>query len=81
MLFVPQDVIEPDWDETMVPEFFELQVKTLFQHAWSQAEHPVGYNPGEVPLELGDARHLAFASAQAWGADRVFDELFRKREN
>jgi putative GTP pyrophosphokinase len=78
ILVMPSDVINDDWDKAMVPKFFELQIKTLFQHAWSEAEHDVGYKEGEKPLSLDQKRLLAFTSAQAWGADRVFDELFRE---
>jgi putative GTP pyrophosphokinase len=58
-----------------IPRFFELQIKTLFQHAWSEANHDLGYKP-DVELPKGALRRLAFTSAQAWGADRMFDELF-----
>jgi putative GTP pyrophosphokinase len=77
ILVIPSDVIDDDWDKAMVPEFFELQIKTLFQHAWSEAEHDIGYKEGKKPLNLDQKRRLAFTSAQAWGADRVFDELFK----
>lgn len=60
-----------------VPEFFELQIKTLFQHAWSEAEHDLGYKT-QKKLEKADRRCLAFAAAQAWGADREFDELVER---
>jgi putative GTP pyrophosphokinase len=79
ILFVPDDVIEPDMDRSDVPEFFELQIKTLFQHAWSEAEHDLGYKPGAVPLNSDEKRKLAFTAAQAWGADHMFDELFIAR--
>jgi ppGpp synthetase/RelA/SpoT-type nucleotidyltranferase len=79
VLHVPTDVIEPSMDREMVPEFFELQIKTLFQHAWAEAGHDLGYKPGETPLSSDAKRRLAFASAQAWGADRIFDDLFRER--
>ena len=78
ILVIPTDVIDDEWDSAMVPGFFELQIKTLFQHAWSEAEHDVGYKEGEKPLSLDQKRRLAFTSAQAWGADRIFDELFQE---
>jgi putative GTP pyrophosphokinase len=77
ILVIPSDVIAEDWDTEMVPKFFELQIKTLFQHAWSEAEHDLGYKEG-LHLNLDQKRRLAFTSAQAWGADRVFEELFRE---
>jgi ppGpp synthetase/RelA/SpoT-type nucleotidyltranferase len=79
VLLIPSDVIDPSIDRTLIPEFFELQVKTLFQHAWSEANHDLGYKPGAVPLNSDAKRRLAFTSAQAWGADRIFNDLFLER--
>jgi len=59
------------------PEFFELQIKTLFQHAWAEAEHDLGYKPPK-PLTSIQKRKMAFTAAQAWGADQIFDELSRE---
>lgn len=72
----PAELILPDWPSDLVPNFFEIQVKTLFQHAWSEANHDLGYKPESDRLTSDQNRLLAFASAQAWGADRAFDELF-----
>jgi ppGpp synthetase/RelA/SpoT-type nucleotidyltranferase len=79
ILLMPSDVIPNGIDKSLAPEFFELQIKTLFQHAWSEANHDLGYKPGATPLNADEIRRLAFTSAQAWGADRIFDELFRER--
>jgi putative GTP pyrophosphokinase len=80
VLLIPDDLIDASWDRKHVPEFFELQVKTLFQHAWSEANHDLGYKPGARDLSPDSKRRLAFTSAQAWGADQIFDELFRASE-
>jgi len=74
ILPLPRDVIPEGIDQLEVPGFFELQIKTVFQHAWSEANHDLGY---KAVLELSNdqVRRLAFTAAQAWGADRVFAEL------
>lgn len=76
IMLMPTDVYD---DETatigVAPRFFELQIKTLFQHAWSEAEHDLGYKPG-TPLNADQKRKMAFTAAQAWGADHIFNELF-----
>lgn len=69
-------VPEPD----LMPGFFELQIKTLFQHAWSEANHDLGYKPELGKLGSHASRLLAFTSAQAWGADEMFDQLFLEQE-
>jgi putative GTP pyrophosphokinase len=79
ILLTPPDVIEDGIEKDMVPPLFELQLKTLFQHAWSEAEHDLGYKPGERDLTSDQKRRLAFSSAQAWGADQVFLQLFQER--
>lgn len=63
----------------LMPDFFELQIKTLFQHAWSEAEHDLGYKPGGNPLTNEQLRMLAYTSAQAWGADEAFERVFKER--
>lgn len=70
ILFIPDDVLVADQH----PKFFELQIKTLFQHAWSEAEHDLAYKPkGQLPPDMN--RKIAFTAAQAWGADMIFDEI------
>lgn len=78
IFLLPVDVVPENTQKELVPRCFEMQVKTLFQHAWSEANHDLGYKTIEHTLETDDKRRLAYTSAQAWGADHVFDELFRK---
>jgi putative GTP pyrophosphokinase len=74
ILALPPDVVPAGFEKSDVPPFFELQVKTLFQHAWAEAEHDLGYKSGKE-LTAEQNRSLAYTAAQAWGADRVFQEL------
>ena len=59
------------------PLFFELQIKTVFQHSWGEANHDLIY---KTPTKLSNEqkRKVAFTAAQAWGADRIFDELYKE---
>lgn len=80
ILLLPSDVVDRNWPREHVPGFFELQVRTLFQHAWSEANHDLGYKPGATPLKPESERKLAYTAAQAWGADQMFEELFLAQE-
>jgi len=75
---IPNTIYSDHKANLLVPEFFELQIKTLYQHAWSQAEHGLGYKPG-AKLSFDEERKLAFIAAQSWGADSILDELARKK--
>ena len=74
ILSLPEDLFEDDADRSRSPTFFELQIKTLFQHAWSEAEHDLAYKPN-VPLTRIQKRRVALTAAQAWGADQQFAQL------
>ena len=76
-LAMPPDAIPRQISRGDAPKLFELQIKTLFQHAWSQAEHDLRYK-GPPRLEDEEERMVAAAAAQAWGADRMFDEIFKR---
>jgi len=70
-------LIPPDIHTRYKPpiDFFELQISTLFQHAWAEANHDLGYK-SQQKLGYDVRRRIAWAAAQAWGADTIFDELY-----
>jgi len=74
ILALPEDLFGDDVDRSKSPTFFELQIKTLFQHAWSEAEHDLSYKPA-IPLTPLQKRFVALTAAQAWGADHQFAQL------
>jgi ppGpp synthetase/RelA/SpoT-type nucleotidyltranferase len=76
ILFVPDE--EKTWrEDEFMPSFFELQIKTMFQHAWAESEHDLNYKTNNE-LSVEDKRLIAFSAAQAWGADHVFEQLSEK---
>src|SRR5262249_42884220 len=74
ILALPHDIVPEGVEQSKVPGFFELQVKTLFQHAWSEANHDTVYK-AKQKLTEDQIRRSAYAAAQAWGADRILEEL------
>jgi len=80
IFLIPDDVINDEYDNSMIPKVFELQVKTLFQHAWGEAEHDLGYkNNTEQCSDV--KRKIAFTAAQSWGADQIFSDLHQATKN
>lgn len=83
VMFVPEAIFPKEPNDGNYPKFFELQIRTLFQHAWSEAQHDLGYKPSRT-LESEEKRRMAFTAAQAWGADNILQQLFtdfKKRKN
>lgn len=74
ILLLPSDIKGEGISEDQHPSYFELQVKTVFQHAWAEAEHDLAYK-ATAPLSPEQERKVAFTSAQAWGADEMFRQL------
>lgn len=74
ILALPDDLFDDGADRARMPTFFELQIKTLFQHAWSEAEHDLAYKPN-VPMSSLQKRQVALTAAQAWGSDQLFAQL------
>jgi len=75
VLFLPSELFDDTIPQGEAPKFFELQIKTLYQHAWAEASHDLAYKPPE-DLSSDERRKVAFTAAQSWGADQIFDDLY-----
>ena len=61
-------------------EFFEIQIATIFQHAWNETTHDILYKKKDrTEISREDERTFAFVAAQAWAADKLIDD-FKKRK-
>ncbi|HEY1406028.1 MAG TPA: hypothetical protein VF857_05405 [Spirochaetota bacterium] len=77
IMFLPEDVLPSEECKLFIQPFFELQIKSLYQHAWSEANHDLCYKPN-TNLAIEEKRKVAFTAAQSWGADMIFNELYKK---
>lgn len=78
-VFIIADHHKPDgWDDLeQMPKTFELQVRTLFMHAWAEPQHELGYK-SDSELDRDANRQLAWIAASAWGADQTLNRLAKK---
>lgn len=57
-----------------LPTTFELQIRTLFMHAWAEPQHDIGYKSDtDVPRDI--RREWAWAASSAWGADHALQRV------
>ena len=69
---IPPHLKPPGWEEVEDhPNTFEIQIRTLFMHAYAEPQHNIGYKAAsELPPHI--RRELAWIAASAWGADQAF---------
>ena len=67
----------PDAAPVDFPKVFEVQVKTLFMHAWAEAEHLLRYEKLRAGLSVPQTveKRLAWLAASAWGSDSILTEF------
>lgn len=75
VFIIPPQVLPPGWSELAAPPTtFEMQVRTLFMHAWAEPEHDISYK-ATVPLTDDEKRKIAWAASNAWGGDAIFEQV------
>lgn len=68
----------PGWEGAgQMPVNFELQIRTLFMHAWAEPQHDLDYKGKHVPGDY-NRRMLAWIASSAWGADRMFEDVWKR---
>jgi putative GTP pyrophosphokinase len=72
---IPPPMKPRDWDaRDDLPRTFELQIRTLFQHAYAEPQHDLSYEP-ETPPSDEIRRELAWVAASSWGADQALERV------
>jgi ppGpp synthetase/RelA/SpoT-type nucleotidyltranferase len=75
VFIIPPQVLPSDWSSLAAPPTtFEMQVRTLFMHAWAEPEHDISYK-AKVPLTEDEKRKIAWAASNAWGGDAIFEQV------
>lgn len=63
------------WDQIEdMPRTFEMQIRTLMQHAYAEPQHDLGYRPDE-PIGDPAKRELAWIAGSCWGGDQAFERV------
>jgi putative GTP pyrophosphokinase len=72
---IPPHVLPDGWRARAdLPTTFEIQIRTLFMHAYAQPQHRLAYKAAqELPAEV--RRELGWVAASAWGADRAYERV------
>lgn len=60
---------------------FEVQVRTVLQHAWAEFEHDVRYKQGSQPLDPQVDRAFTLAAGLIELADQQFDQIAALKES
>lgn len=78
---IPEHLQGPEWHaEHDMPKTFELQIRTLFMHAYAEPQHDFGYK-STSPVTGESRRLLAWIAASAWGADHAWEDLRRRADD
>lgn len=74
---IPPHAKPKNWDESnTLPSTFEIQVRTIFQHAYAEPQHNIGYK-SLINLPPDKQKELAWIAASAWGADHALSRIYQ----
>ena len=73
---IPPHVKPSGWSgRDDLPPTFELQMRTIFMHAYAETQHDIGYKSVlDLPPDI--RRELAWVAASSWGADQALRRVW-----
>ena len=73
---IPPQVLDDEWEKRNdLPPTFEIQIRTVFMHAYAEPQHDFGYKSlDELPRKI--RRELAWVAASSWGADQAYMRIW-----
>jgi putative GTP pyrophosphokinase len=75
IFLIPEHVKPARWSDLPdMPVTFELQIRTLFMHAYAEPQHEFGYKHVS-DLSSNVRRQLAWVASSAWGADHAYEAI------
>lgn len=73
---IPPPLKPPSWgNRSDLPPTFELQIRTLFMHAYAEPQHNISYKETK-DLPSSVRRELAWIAASSWGADQAYSRVW-----
>ena len=75
VFIIPPNAYPRGWERLAnPPTTFEMQIRTLFMHAWAEPQHDIMYK-AKRELSKDNERRIAWAASNAWGGDAIFEQV------
>ena len=75
IFIIPPHLRPTGWEDLANhPNTFEMQVRTVFMHAYAEPQHDLAYKGTlELPPEI--RREMAWIAASSWGCDKAYERV------